>query len=73
MSQWIKCRDRLPCIGVPVIIFVRGRVRMAVIFEHPNCRDNFFWNIWTGNEFEVEEAMRVPRWMPLPPPPEAMA
>lgn len=69
MSQWIKCGDDLPDIGVPVIIFLRGQSRVAVIFESSKCYNDLFWSIWDGKGFDIEELTRVRWWMPLPPAP----
>lgn len=68
--KWIKCSDQIPDAGTPVIIFTRGQVRVAVIFENPGYRDDFLWSIWSGYEFEVKELTCVRWWMPLPPAPE---
>lgn len=62
MSQWIKCSEQMPDVGVEVIISCNGEVMGGMALS----RDGAFYEV-------VEEYWSPPNepshWQPLPPPP----
>ena len=73
-KEWISVEDRLPEIGVPVLVIHDREVKVGVrVWEHPTFEDNFesFW-FWDcayddGKGWENED---VTHWQPLPKPPK---
>lgn len=66
--EWIKCSDKLPEIGIPVLVWDRlGSVKtkgsVKQVTRNTNSQKNFWYSI-----FEMEP--RYTHWMVLPPPPK---
>ena len=67
MGQWIKCSDRMPTSGVPLLVCTSNGVVQRTIYDF-DPSDNT-WQDW------YEEHDKVPLegfgyWQPLPSPPE---
>lgn len=76
MSEWIDCKDKLPDVGVPVLVnCVDGKNQILVAkrlitkdwaFEDGITKKHeWFWGL--QNLFGWPDS--VTHWMPLPPPP----
>lgn len=68
--KWISVKDRLPDVGVPVLVayhnFVDGEVQgdgVAAQLYEPGC-----WYWWEGSVEDCDSEVRVAitHWMPLP-------
>ncbi|HAT5003123.1 TPA: DUF551 domain-containing protein [Serratia marcescens] len=66
MSEWIKCRERMPRHGETVLFTSNGRV-MAGTYDDGRYlqRPVGKWRKWLGRVYSLP----VTHWMPLPEPP----
>lgn len=68
MSEWVKCSERMPQRGVPVIVWRRSSDWQIVRAQEATLKENYgalLWRIrngWYHPDF-------VTHWMPLPEPP----
>lgn len=63
MTEWIKCSERMPGHGLPVLV-VGNDVVQKNIYEW----DGSTWQDWRGDYDECPESAFT-HWMPLPEPP----
>ena len=72
--KWISVKDKLPDVGVPVLVayhnFIDGEVQgdsVAAQLFQPAC-----WYWWEGSIEDCDNEVRVEitHWMPLPEPPK---
>lgn len=64
MSEWVSVRDRLPEIGVEVLVYDCG---FMGVWSLNKTDQGVFWEDGHGDQYSVDE---VTHWMPLPEPPE---
>lgn len=74
MGKWIKCSERMPEAGVPVLVLLSGEIRVAEIrWDTPTHEETYqpfrYWDdpYDDGQPWEVFD---ITHWMPLPEPPE---
>ena len=72
--EWIKCSDRLPDFGVPVMVAKTGNPYIWTAMRDQDCE---FW-CWCANMhgpindtdcFEADDDYDYDFWTPLPDPP----
>lgn len=63
MSEWIKCSERLPENGHPVITFSKSTQKYNMLIYGSGMFLNFRQDV-------TETYPQVTHWMPLPNPPE---
>ena len=69
-GDWIKCTERLPKAGVPVLILFNGEVRIGEIcWEYPSHEETYeafrYWDC-PYNDGQDWEVLDITHWMPLP-------
>lgn len=66
--RWINCRDRMPGLDVPVLVYLACEKRQAVA-EYSRLGDDDTYKFDDGDfsYWPIEEATY---WMPLPEPPK---
>lgn len=63
---WIKCSDRLPEEGLPVLTFdPKDELRVDYVLLFPDGEEPYIWACKL-----VTDWARVTHWMPLPEPPK---
>lgn len=62
MSEWIKCSERLPCDGEPVIVFCVGAEQSGLAWRNKGD--------WWIPEPQAVGYDSITHWQPLPPLPE---
>lgn len=62
MSEWIKCREKMPDEGQECIVQTHSGLRYVAFYE---SHSGLFFDV----DFSVEY-ISVTHWMPLPSPPE---
>ena len=70
MSEWISVKDRLPEIGVEVLICdvsCSNGYRDIWSLERDEVYDDIGWNDKNGDWYYLDD---VTHWMPLPKPPK---
>jgi hypothetical protein len=67
MSEWISVKDRLPEIGVDVLISYGGLPFYHLAFLTHNGDIKWFNGNHSNTEYSLDD---VTHWMPLPKPPE---
>lgn len=83
MSEWIKCSERLPEVGVYVLAYIDGEIepcvcclenKKSLFDEHTTEWEPSFTHYETAGYDHVISDIdqgKVTHWMPLPQPPEA--
>lgn len=74
MSEWIKCSDRMPRVGVPVLLVGREVVQFSAYRLQGigfACRDGYQWVTCDDLEADPVSETEPTHWQYLPAPPEA--
>jgi hypothetical protein len=71
MSNWISVEDRLPEVGVDVLVFpIKMHLDDDPVYTGHRVKNHagYFNYIWAGSIYLIRG---VTHWMPLPEPPKA--
>lgn len=68
MGDWISVEDRMPCYGLPVIVFT-GVVQHATYFLDASDEEDCGWWECIADDMTIIPVNDVTHWMPLPLPP----